>query len=243
MIKAVKYIFIMLGIVLLINASILLLTVNFTLGILLEAALGAVILLYGVWFEKLKSKKLVHIIVCAGLAAIIGFCSFLYAYGSIDNVDYTEKTVIVLGCGLSGDKVSNDLAKRLNEAVFYHEKNPDAVIIVSGGQGPQEEVAEAFAMKNYLVEKGIPEDKIIMEDKSTSTITNLANSHKIMQDKNLPDDSVVVVSQAYHIYRAVSYAEAEGLKATHLGADMRLGGLPSCCLREILAIAKMWVFD
>lgn len=241
--KAIKFILILSGIVLLINASILLLTVNFTLGILLEAALGAVILLYGVYFEKLKSKKLINVIFCSGLAFVIGFCTFICAYGNIDNVDYTEKTVIVLGCGLSGDKVSNDLAKRLNEAVFYHEKNPDAVIIVSGGQGPQEEVTEAYAMKNYLLEKGIAEDKIIMEDKSTSTITNLANSHKIMQDKNLPDDSVVVVSQNYHIYRAVSYAKAEGLKVTHLGADMRLGGLPSCCLREILAIAKMWVFD
>lgn len=243
MLRTIKIILILLGTVLLINASILLMTVNFSLGILIEGALGVVILLYGILLEKLKSKKLLHVVFCSGLATVIGFCTFLYAYGNIDNVDYTEKTVIVLGCGLSGDKVSNDLAKRLNEAVYYHEKNPDAVIIVSGGQGPQEEVTEAFAMKSYLLEKGIAEDKIIMEDKSTSTITNLAFSHKIMKEKNLPDDSVVVVSQAYHIYRAVSYAEAEGLKATHLGAEMRLGGLPSCCLREILAIAKMWVFD
>ena len=241
--KAIKLILILSGIVSLINASILLLTTNFNLGLLLEAGLGAVVLLYGIYLERLRSKKLIHIVLCSGLAVVIGFCSFLYSYGSNDNVDYTEKTVIVLGCAVSGKKVSNTLARRLDEAIVYHEKNPEAVIIVSGGQGPQEEVSEAFAMKNYLLENGIPEDKILMEDKSTSTITNLANSHEIMRANNLPDDSVVVVSHSYHIYRAVSYAKAEGLKATHLGADIRLSGLPSSCLREILAIAKMWVFD
>lgn len=243
MLKVIKIILILFGTVFIINSSILLFTVNFTLGILIEAALGAVVLLYGIYLEKLKSKKLINTIFCSGLALIIGFCTFICAYGNIDNVDYTEKTVIVLGCGISGDKVGNELARRLDEAIQYHEKNPDITIIVSGGQGPQEVVSEAFAMKNYLVENGIPEEKIFMEDKSTSTITNLAYSHEIMKAENLPDDSVVVVSQAYHIYRAVSYAKAEGLTVTHLGAGMRLGGLPSCCLREILAIAKMWVFD
>lgn len=241
--KAMKFILISAGALLVFNAAILFITTNFNLGILVEAGLGAVILLYGIFLGKLKGKKLIHAVVCTGLAAVVGFCTFLYAYGNIDNVDYTEKTVIVLGCGLSGDKVSNTLARRLDEAIIYHEKNPDAVIIVSGGQGPQEEVSEAFAMKNYLLEKGIPENKIIMEDKSTSTITNLANSHEIMRANNLPDDSVVVVSHSYHIYRAVSYAKAEGLKATHLGADIRLSGVVSSYLREILAVAKMWVFD
>ena len=241
--KAVKFILILLGALLLINAAILFITTNFNLGILVEAVLGAVIVCYGMFLDKLKGKKIIHAVFCTVLALITGFCTFLYAYGNIDNVDYTEKTVIVLGCGLSGDKVSNTLARRLDEAVFYHEKNPDAVIIVSGGQGPQEEVSEAFAMKNYLMEKGIAESRIIMEDKSTSTITNLAFSHDIMKEKNLPDDSVVVVSNSYHIYRAVSYARAEGLKPTHLGADIRFGGLVSSCLRETLAVAKMWVFD
>lgn len=243
MCKAIRFVLIIAGSLLIFNAAILFATTNFNLGILVEAALGAVILLYGILLEKLKSKKLMHLVVCSGLAAVIGFCTFLYAYGNIDNVDYTEKTVIVLGCGLNGDRVSNTLARRLDEAISYNEKNPEAMIIVSGGQGPQEEVSEAFAMKNYLLEKGIPESKIIMEDKSTSTITNLANSHEIMRANNLPDDSVVVVSHAYHIYRAVSYAKAEGLQATHLGADIRLSGVVSSYLREILAVAKMWVFD
>ncbi len=241
--KAVKIILILSGALLLINAAILFVTTNFNLGILVEAGLGAVIFCYGIFLDKLKGKKIIHAVVCTGLAVITGFCTFLYAYGNIDNVDYTEKTVIVLGCGLSGDRVSNTLAKRLDEAVYYQEKNPDAVIIVSGGQGPQEEVSEAFAMKNYLLEKGIDESRIIMEDKSTSTITNLAFSHEIMKEKKLPDDSVVVVSNSYHLYRAVSYAKAEGLKATHLGADIRLSGFVSSYLREILAVAKMWVFD
>ena len=242
--KYIRKILIASGSLLLANALVLIVAANLNIGLLPVAALGLMLLIYGILFEKkVKGKKLMHIFVCLVLISVISFGSFLAIYGNIDNADYTEKTVIVLGCGIRGEKVSVGLARRLDKAYEYHTQNPEAVIIVSGGQGPQEDIPEALAMKRYLTEKGVPEEKIIMEDKSTSTITNFKYSHEIMKEKGLSDDSVVFVTNAYHVYRGASYAKAEGLTVTHLGTDIIWYTIPMNYLREMLAVIKMWVLD
>lgn len=241
--KAFKISVIVAGALLIANAVLMATIANLNIGLLPVVALGVMLLCYGILFEKLKAKRIVHIFVALVLSVVTVFGSFLAVYGNIDNASYTEKTVIVLGCGIRGERVSVGLAKRLNKAYEYYENNPDTVIIVSGGQGPQEDIPEALAMKRYLVDKGIPEDKIIMEDKSTSTITNFKYSHEIMKEKGLPDDSVVFVTNAYHVYRGASYAKAEGLTVTHLGTDIIWYTIPMNYLREMLAVVKMWVLD
>lgn len=241
--KAFKISVIVAGALLIANAVLMATIANLNIGLLPVVALGVMLLCYGILFEKLKAKRIVHIFVALVLSVVTVFGSFLAVYGNIDNASYTEKTVIVLGCGIRGERVSVGLAKRLNKAYEYYEKNPDTVIIVSGGQGPQEDIPEALAMKRYLVDKGIPEDKIIMEDKSTSTITNFKYSHEIMKEKGLPDDSVVFVTNAYHVYRGASYAKAEGLTVTHLGTDIIWYTIPMNYLREMLAVVKMWLLD
>ena len=216
---------------------------NFNIGLVPVALLGVVLLVYGIFLDKLPFRKVISTLLAVGLSVIVVFASFLAIYGRNDNATYNEKTVVVLGCGIRGERVSVGLAKRLNKAYEYHLKNPEATIIVSGGQGPQEDIPEALAMKRYLVSKGVPEDRIIMEDKSTSTITNFKYSHEIMKEKGLPDDSVVFVTNGYHVYRAASYAKAEGLTVTHLGTDIIWYTIPMNYLREMLAVLKMWVFD
>ncbi len=216
---------------------------NFNIGILPVVALGLMLLLYGVFLKNLWSKKIVHIFVSLVIVVLLTFGGFLAIYGNNDNATYTEQTVIVLGCGIRGERVSVGLAKRLNKAAEYHEKNPDAFIIVSGGQGPQEDIPEALAMKRYLVSKGIDESKIIMEDRSTSTIENFKYSHLILEEKGLPDDSVLFVTNAYHVYRAASYAKKEGITVNHLGTDIIWYTIPMNYMREMLAVLKMWVFD
>lgn len=241
--KTVKILSIVAGALLLGNTALMAVIANFNIGLVPVAGLGAVLVLYGIFFDKLQGKKLVHILLCCGLAVVLSFGGFLAVYGRNDNAAFNEKTVIVLGCGIRGERVSVGLAKRLDKAAEYHKQNPEAMIIVSGGQGPQEDISEALAMKRYLVAKGIDEEKIIMEDKSTSTITNFEYSHKIMNERGLPSDSVVFVTNGYHIYRAASYAKAEGLTVTHLGTDIIWYTIPMNYMREMLAVVKMWVFD
>ncbi len=241
--KTTRIISIICGALLLGNTALMMIIANLNFGLVPVALLGTVLLIYGLFIDKLPFKKLISSCLALGLAFIVGFGTFLAVYGRSDNADYNEKTVIVLGCGIRGERVSVGLAKRLNKAFEYHLQNPDAVIIVSGGQGPQEDIPEALAMKRYLLEKGVPEDRIIMEDKSTSTITNFRFSHEIMKQMGLSDDSVVFVTNGYHVYRAASYAKAEGLTVKHLGTDIIWYTIPMNYLREMLAVLKMWVFD
>lgn len=241
--KSVKIASIVAGSLFLGNTLLMSVIANFNIGLVPVALLGVVLLVYGIFLDKLPFIKVISTLLAAGLSVIIVFASFLAIYGRNDNATYNEKTVIVLGCGIRGERVSVGLAKRLNKAYEYHLQNPEATIIVSGGQGPQEDIPEALAMKRYLVSKGVPEDRIIMEDKSTSTITNFKYSHEIMKEKGLPDDSVVFVTNGYHVYRGASYAKAEGLTVTHLGTDIIWYTIPMNYMREMLAVLKMWVFD
>ena len=242
--KTVKILSIIAGGLLLANAALLLIISNLNLGMIPVAGLGAVLVAYGVFFDNLPFKKIISAVLAVGIVAILAFGSFLAIYGSHDTADYTEQTVIVLGCGIRGERVSVGLAKRLNKAAEYHGKNPEAMIIVSGGQGPQEDISEALAMKRYLVEKGIPEEKIIMEDRSTSTITNFRYSREIMEKEGMSPDSVVFVTNAYHVYRAASYAGDEGFEdIAHLGTDIIWYTIPMNYMREMLAVVKMWVLD
>ena len=242
--KSVKIASIVAGSLFLGNTLLMSVIANFNIGLVPVALLGVVLLVYGIFLDKLPFRKVISTLLAVGLSVIIVFASFLAIYGRNDNATYNEKTVIVLGCGIRGERVSVGLAKRLNKAYEYHLKNPEATIIVSGGQGPQEDIPEALAMKRYLVDKGVPEEKIIMEDKSTSTITNFRNSYKIMYENNLSEYSVVFVTNGYHVYRAKEYAESEGFKGiTHLGTDIIWYTIPMNYLREMLAVLKMWVFD
>ncbi len=243
--RFLKYLFIVCGTLLTGNGLLMTLISNFNIGLVPVYALGIMLLCYGVFFERLKGKRLIHIFVGVLLSVLICFGSFLGVFGNNDTATYKEKTVIVLGCGIRGERVSVGLARRLDKAFEFYENslNPDVRIIVSGGQGPQEDISEALAMKRYLVDKGVPEDVIIMEDKSTSTITNFRNSYEIMKKKGFPADSVAFITNAYHVYRASTYAQMEGLEVTHLGTDIIWYTVPMNYMREMLAVLKMWVLD
>ena len=105
----------------------------------------------------------------------------VYSFGFTDTVTYKEDAVIVLGAGLRGENLSLILRNRLDAAVEYYNENPEAVIVVSGGQGPDEDIPEAEAMERYLYEQGVPLNKIIKEDKSTSTEENFKFSKELLE--------------------------------------------------------------
>ncbi len=164
---------------------------------------------------------------------ILLICIALALYGRRDNVTFREDAVIVLGKGLDGDKVPVNLAKRLDKAIEYHKKNPSALIVVSGGNVKNENLTEAQAMHDYLLSKGIPQDIIIKEDKSTTTYENFVFSTEILKEKLGEGYSVAFVSNSFHIYRAEKLAKSLGTDATHLGAGIEWHTVPANYLREI----------
>lgn len=151
------------------------------------------------------------------------------------DVDY----VIVLGAHVTNGKPSRILKKRLDAAVEYAAKHENVKIIVSGGQGSNETTTEAFAMAAYLEEKGIERERILLEDKSTDTNENLRFSKVFVED----GETVAVVSNDFHIYRAVHLARHIGYEDPQgLGARDEIGTLPANLLREFFGVIKDWAW-
>ncbi|GHU41662.1 membrane protein [Clostridia bacterium] len=160
--------------------------------------------------------------------------SFVYALlPKSKNCDF----ILVLGCGLkNGETVSPLLAGRLDRAIKqYKLGGKKASFVVSGGQGHDEKVSEAFAMKTYLLQKGIPENHIILEDKSVNTLENMSFSKKLMQELN-PNYNCIVVTSNYHVLRAVILARSVNLNAQGVGGHTAFYYLPAAFIREYIAI-------
>lgn len=243
-----KYVLILFGALLSVLGACMSVLSNFNLGVMLTLLLGIFLLCCGIFYAKIKkftqkgAFKWIKIVVISLLCAELALVCFTAMYGLTDNVDYHEDAVIVLGAAVRGDRVTQPLKYRLDKAVEYSRGNPDAVIVVTGGQGLQESVTEASAMEKYLLDKGISPEKIIKEEKATSTNENMRFSKEIL-DKHFDGEyKIAVITNNFHIYRGVSIAKIEGFEnVSHMHADMHWYNLVPCYLRESLAILKMWV--
>ncbi len=197
----------------------------------------------GYKYEQIRQRtnnpagKILKAAVYIGLAAVVGLCAFIAVYGNNDTVTYDEDVLIVLGCAVKGEEPSQPLAARLECALEYSRKNPDVFIVVSGGQGTQEDISEAQCMARYLIERGVSEDKIIKEDRATSTNENYRYSKEIL-DEMFSEYSVGVVTNDFHIFRAKQLAKINGLEVTMMHAHTPISSSPMMYLREILAVAK-----
>lgn len=181
-------------------------------------------------------------LVIAGIIVYICCMGLIVSY-SHTNVDYNEDVVIVLGSGVKNGRPNVTLQARLDAAVEYYNTNSDIYIVAAGGLARQKDTTEALVMKNYLVEKGIPENIIIMEDKSQSTQENYTFAKEILEQKNIKHDSIVFVTNSFHIYRAKTYAEHCGFENAHaLSTTTDLFVFVPALIREVLGVIDMWVF-
>lgn len=150
-------------------------------------------------------------------------------------------TVIVLGCKVYGERPSIMLEERLKAAIKYLQANPEAVCIVSGGQGADETISEAQCMYLYLTNSGIASERIYKEDQSTTTRENLAFSHEIIKEHGL-NENIAIATNNFHEYRAGKIADGLGLEHGAVSGDTALWLLPTYYARELLAILYEWVF-
>lgn len=151
-----------------------------------------------------------------------------------------EATVVVLGCRIYGSRPSIMLASRLDAAYEYLSEHPNAVCIVSGGQGPDETMPEAECMYLYLTEKGIAPERIYMEDKSTSTRENLLFSQGIIEAEEL-NSEIAIVTNEYHEYRAGMVADVLEMEYSAVPARTPLWLFPTYYIRELYGILYEWV--
>ena len=149
-----------------------------------------------------------------------------------ENLDY----VIVLGAGVRpGGNPSKALQKRLDKAYEYALRNPDTMLILSGGKGADEPVSEADCMYDYLMRKSFDEKRLIKEEQSTSTNENLKFSRKLIP----AGKSVGIISNNFHIFRAVHIAKYYGFEQV-CGIAAK-GDLPTAMnnfVREFFGVMK-----
>lgn len=146
--------------------------------------------------------------------------------------------VIVLGAQVhKSGSMSKSLAQRVNAAEVYLANNDDSVCIVTGGQGDDEPFAEALAQKKALLKAGILEERIFLEDESRNTRQNVFNAKEIANENKLGNE-VVIVTQSFHLFRAVKLAESAGFTAYGLPAKTDPLLFPGFYGREILSLTK-----
>lgn len=153
--------------------------------------------------------------------------------------------LVILGAGLNGDKLSLSLLKRMEKSVEYLKLNPDSTVVVSGGQGPNETISEAEAMKRYLVSNGIKEEQIIKEDKSTNTMENLKFTKKKLDEVNKKEGNyeITIVTSGFHMFRSKILAARNGFKAHGYPSSTYAVLIPNFYIREYFAVIKSFIFD
>lgn len=159
---------------------------------------------------------------------------------STKKVDY----VIVLGARLYGDKPSPALLERLSVAREYLTDNNGIKVVVSGGQGSDEYISEAKAMENYLADNGIEKDRIILEDRSTTTFENLKFSlNKIRELDDKENISVLIATNRYHVFRSKLLAKRLGVIPYGLPAKTPPTTVLYSYVREYFAVLKSFLLD
>lgn len=148
---------------------------------------------------------------------------------------------IILGAQIRESGPSDVLQRRLDKALSYLQQNPDTKVIVSGGQGSNEPFSEAQGMQEYLIAKGIAPERIFLEDTSTDTWENLSFSAQLI-DKG--SDRVVIVTNNFHVFRAVNIAKKQGYgNVQGLAASTHWGSLANNILREFFGVVKDFLLE
>ncbi|MEC4271847.1 ElyC/SanA/YdcF family protein [Adlercreutzia sp. R25] len=142
--------------------------------------------------------------------------------------------VLVLGCGVRPNGHPSDmLADRIAQGVALYENGTSPKLLMSGDHG-RSDYDEVNAMRDVAVEAGVPADDVFMDHAGFSTYESMYRARDVFQAKR-----IVIVSQKYHLYRALYVAERLGLDAYGVSADLRpYAGQEARDLREILARDK-----
>ena len=153
-------------------------------------------------------------------------------YQQLKDVDY----ILVLGASVRRERQSPMLEDRLKKAIELYNINTQNKILVTGDH-TKEDYDEVTIMKNYLLENNIPEEKIIMDPAGVSTYDSIFRVQKQLKAKK-----IIIVSQKYHLYRALYIANSLGIEAYGVPADdIKYKGATYREVREILARNKDFI--
>lgn len=205
--------------------------VGYKFGGLFLLGLAALVPVYHFLRQDFLRRVLTALLFLAFVAMSI--TGGVIARSAVGTPDPQADYLIVLGAGVNGTRPSLSLWERIEAAYDYLVTYPDAVAIVSGGQGNGEDITEAQCMYNELTALGIAPERIIPEDQASTTLENLRFSLEFIE----PGASVAIVSSEYHLHRAGMFAESLGLEPKLVPAHTSYPVLrTNYYLREIFAV-------
>lgn len=155
--------------------------------------------------------------------------------------DPDKDFIIILGCGIRKDGTPSPLLRgRVDRALAFAEKQQALtgkapIFVPSGGQGPDEPISESAAMKSYLLERGVPEERILEEDRSTDTFENMKFSREKLRAVD-PDGKVAFSTTNYHVFRGGLYARRVKMRAVGMGARTKWYFWPNAAVREFVGL-------
>lgn len=184
---------------------------------------------------------------------LVGVLSFGMLFGAVlsgshDQIKGNPQVMVILGCQVKPWGPSILLQDRLDKALEYLEEHPDLMVVVSGGQGADEPVSEAQAMAEYLVEHGVSEERIVLEDQSYNTMQNLTRSVMLLEQLGCDgQEDVVVVSNGFHLTRVRmlwgrvwggdEHLSMLAAPSSHVPSRLKM------YIREPLALVKSFLLD
>ena len=196
-----------------------------------------------IWNKCKRGRFLIK--VCVAVAATIILLATIETgcmISSCIKAPVKGATAVVLGCRVYGERASLSLVERLQAAKEYLEENPEAMCVVSGGQGPGEDISESECMYRWLVANGIDGKRIYKEDKSTSTDENIAFSKEVIKENEL-NPNIAIITSEYHTYRATLIAKDHGLSYGSAPGTTAIWLFPTYYMRELYAILAEWVLN
>ena len=193
--------------------------------------------------EQIIIKKLIDVCINATLSylyALIIATLYCNIKSARHNPAYDKDFVIILGSKINKDGSLTPLLKgRADRAIEfgnnqYEQTKKKIVYIPSGGQGSDEVIAEAKAIKHYLIENGINENSIVIEDKSSSTIENMRFSKEIIYKIN-KDAKISFSTSDYHVFRSGIIANNQGIECEGMGCKTKWYFYTNALIREFVA--------
>ena len=175
-----------------------------------------------------------RVCLAAGFAFFF-FVEYFVCAGAFEQAPAELDCVIVLGAKVNATAPSGALRQRIDAAAGYLEANPDTLCIASGGQGDDEGISEAQCIRDNLMALGIDGARIVLEDRSVDTYTNLKNSIPLLPEGTR---TVGIVTSDFHVFRSLRTAAFQGWDYEFYGIPARSSrsGFLHYAVREFCAI-------
>ena len=199
--------------------------------------------------KRMKKIILIIIAVVVVIGAVLVVSAMIAIYRGAQGHEVAEDTpAVVLGCHVKDGRPSRILGERIDAAYEYLSSHPQAIAVLSGGQGEDEAISEAECMYRELTARGIDGSRLFKEESSVNTPTNLRHSREILEEVLGVDSAwaenheIVLITSEFHCYRGSFHARQEGLTPVAYASKTAMPYVIPFYLREIVAVVYTWFF-